>query len=212
MKNMRISKKLILGFSVGVVLAVILGGISVYSALNLDGTYTDLVAFYDERLVVLLQVETNFMDARRAISYIGTFVGEPNAEEIIIQQSAIGETNFVNINAGIDRFITAVQNDKSFDEQAKTTRIDALENIRSLSEDWYNSFVVPCIQAAQTGNEEEYARILGDSDLLAISENMLAAITAMKETVMSTTAEKTAVQQMPRFSLSPYLLHYPPLS
>jgi methyl-accepting chemotaxis protein len=190
MKNMRISKKLILGFSVVVAFALILGLISVYTSVNLEGTYSDLLAFYDERLIILEKIKVDFMDARRAISYIGTFVGEPGAAEVIPVQIAAIESNMTKIDENTGIFLNAVRNDKSFTEQEKAEKEASIENVKTLAHEWYNSFVVPSNNAANTGNKEEFARVLGDADSLAITNKLLEALYTMEESAAQTTVQK----------------------
>lgn len=155
-KNMKISKKLFIGFGIIVVLTTILAVFSIYSAISIDSTYTHLIDFAEERLMALYRTDAKFTEARRALMQAGTYAGIDGGEETISNQTKMVDARIPEVHAELDLFLNLVENDSKLSADQKSEKAERVSNIKKLIDQWYNEIAVQASRSSIEGNRKDF--------------------------------------------------------
>jgi methyl-accepting chemotaxis protein len=158
--------------------------------MSLDRTYTDLIAFYDLRLLTLYQVETNFTYAQQGLAQMSIYIGHENALIYINDQHEAIEARIAHISSLLEIFKREVEQDHEFSAAEVGVTLNRLNEISNLASSWYNNAVVPITDAAVLGNYEEVYTVFQRTT--PIASNLIAAVANLKQTVIETAAHKNA--------------------
>ena len=190
MKNLKVSKKLLVGFGAVIILTLIFSVFAIYTTTNIDGEYTQLLEYNVERTSILQKVDGQFWMARRALSHMGVFAGLDDAEKNINAQMDIITQVIADIDSNLNKYIALVKEDKVFTEAEKNTRIALANDIDDLMRQWYNDVVKPVMQANLEGRRQAVIEIsisaapISNSlfgsvgDLLALADETTSTISA----------------------------------
>lgn len=184
MKNMKISKKLIVGFGTVIILLFILGIYAISTAISIDSKYSQLLDYPQRRLEILLRIDSKFITARRALSHMGVFAALEDASSNINTQREVINQAVKDINTELETYSNLLSNDKTLSANEKRDRIAAAANIRDLLTQWNTEVVGPVIQANLDGQRQEVIDI--SMKVASISNNLTNSISSLVELVETT--------------------------
>lgn len=174
MKNMKISKRLTIGFGSLIVLIIIISIMAVTMATFIDNEYTYLVDFPEKRANTLLEVSSLVNSTRQTLSHMAVFSGLPDAEKNINAQSAVLEDTLEHLQEHLGEYEDLITTDYKLSSDEKNTRITALKNIRDLLDRYKKEVVTPVTQANLEGRREDVIAIAGA--VKQISEELISSI------------------------------------
>ncbi|MDR2904134.1 MAG: HAMP domain-containing protein, partial [Clostridiales bacterium] len=151
-QNMKIGKKLAVGFGIVLVLLVGLALFAIYTALKIDGNYTYLIDYPDTRRVLWTQTETETQLIRRSVSHAGFFFGTPEGDQNIDDMEATIAESFTDLNNTFSALRTSLENDVKKTEAERATLLAEVDECQSLSEQWSTGMVTPIINALRDGD------------------------------------------------------------
>lgn len=172
--NLKIGFKLALGFAIIVVLVITLSIISIRTANTIDDDYSYLLEYYQERADTLVQIQSNFLTARRALSQMAVYSGLENAEANIKGQSTQIDGLITDINSDFNEYKALVNSDPRFEDTDKAERIDTANNVLKLLDQWYNELVPAFTQANLEGNRQSAIDL--SNQYASISDELIAGI------------------------------------
>ncbi|MCL2498309.1 MAG: methyl-accepting chemotaxis protein [Symbiobacteriaceae bacterium] len=188
MSQMTVSKRLFLGFGLIIGLSLILSSYIVWSTVANDKDHSALIDFYDNRLMVLQQIEIDYADAKELMLLSGIYENTPGAEQIIDQLGEQLTGKSMSIRENLNKVADAVQNDPDYTPQDVMDRLNNVNKIHRSLDTWLNDVAYPIIQSYRAGDKEEGFRIY--TSTLAIADELQLAVTNMINTASRTADEK----------------------
>jgi len=159
MKKMKVAQKLILGFGIVISLSIVFAVIAIWSARTIDYNFTHLFEYPQQRYDALLKANNKISEIKYSVANMSIFAGFEGTEDSINRQLEVINQLLKQFNAEIDCYIDLVETDTEYTAIEKNTRINAANDIKSLSKRWYDEVIVPIKKANIEGNREEVIRL-----------------------------------------------------
>jgi methyl-accepting chemotaxis protein len=159
MKNMKISQRLVIGFGAVVLIVLVLGVVSVAMMIIVDSNYSHLIDYPVVRYEEISEVETDFMDARRAVSHMGSFAGLPGASDTINSMRSSVTASLENIKTHLAEYDRLIQADPVYTAAFKQEYSGITNKMRALLNDYETQMVEPFSRASLEGRREDAVAI-----------------------------------------------------
>jgi len=154
MKNLSVSKKLLLGFGIVIVLSIALTVVSIIALESTTTTYQNKLNYSQQRVQVVLGIRYDTMDLRRITTAVRADSGNVDRQ----QAHATSSGNIVaSMNEQLDRYIDLVRNDPALDPSRMDTLIQEAEAKRVLTAQYKRDLIDPNIAAGMEGDVESAA-------------------------------------------------------
>jgi methyl-accepting chemotaxis protein len=167
MRNLKVAQKLLIGFGAVIALTAIFAVVAVFSSLRIDTQYSYILDYPQNKLISLYDIDVELLSARGALRQMSVYTGLEGAEANINAQMNTIDQHVKTIEAELDRYIDLVQTDDELSASEKTEWIAQANNIRDLTSQWYNGFVVPIRQANLDNDRQEVERLYSQASHLA---------------------------------------------
>lgn len=152
MDNMKIQKKLLLGFGIVIVLAIVLTAFAVYSLNNVDKGYSDALDAPLNRQLAAGSAMENYTDLRRVVSAMGMYEGDKATLDKYLAETQEIHTLFMS---DANMYIDNVKNALALSEDEKQERMDGINKIIANVDEYMDKGVNAMYKAASGGKEED---------------------------------------------------------
>ena len=158
MKNLKMKKKLMVGFGIVIILSVVLAVMAIVSLNETKDNYQNKLDYSQVRVQTILEIYSEVLDLRRITSTIHAYSGD---ETRVRENAAASEGVFSSLYENINNYITLVQNDKALTAAQINELVGKAENMRATTQQYKRDLLDPTVAFALAGNtasiSENYA-------------------------------------------------------
>ena len=162
-KNMRINSKLILGFSIVIVISAFLAIYAVYGLTNVSDTYNDLLDYPLKRLEYSLEMKSELNDLRFFIRQAVLYSDDPQAVETYASRM---NESADNLRKFINQYESVLVNDRNLDPTVLRNRQNDLQTLKPTLDRYMSEFGTAIVAEARRGNFIESRDIITPAAVL----------------------------------------------
>ncbi len=166
MNNFKIRTKLLLGFSVVIVLAMVMGAVAIMNLTNDTNKFKYLIDFPESRINALLEAAGDFKEMRRCVASIAYFSDDP---QMVQSASDSFDVAFKNINSHIDAYITYVNDDPVLTQEIKTQRKSVITQIQDGIAHYKTDVYDKVMEAVDNNNPQIIAQYINQGSKIDVS-------------------------------------------
>ncbi|MCL2015180.1 MAG: methyl-accepting chemotaxis protein [Defluviitaleaceae bacterium] len=185
-RNAKIGKKLAMGFSITLLITVIISVIGVSGIAFVHTNYRDTIDYPIERFNVLGNIDLIVMDARRLI-----LVGVLNAGDNVAINDVEGNLNDSRSRLlfEINRFRTLMTNDPTVDDQRRALRLTQINTVEGYILEWLDIHVPQIMASSRAGDIDGAMNIVNSvmaNVFINVENNFFELYTELEESVDNT--------------------------
>jgi len=160
MSNLKIPKKLLLGFGIVIVLTAVLAIFALVALQTTSNNYRSNLSFSQERIQIALESKYISTDLRRITTAIRADSNMPDYETVVSRLQGHRDTTasiVANVNDLLDRYIDLTVNDRELTSEQIDELTQRAENKRAITQQYLRDLILVNIEYGLEGKLEEQA-------------------------------------------------------
>jgi len=174
MKNMKIGRKLTIGFGMLLVFTVIITIVGTISIFQVNNNYTYVLNYPNDRYSILRDLESDLLDLRRVVLQASFSTGNVPAVDALHSES---DTIYSSMRATIEEYTQSLWRDEEIEGATRNERLVELSELEWLIDDYMRHVLTPTFVAARADNFNQVSALLPLNT--AISDDMRAQFTGI---------------------------------
>ena len=161
MKNMKIRNKMFLGFSLIMVITIIITAFGGWQIIQVDSEYSYAMSYPRERVELLNALNLTLMDARRTMNRAAMYIHDPDDSIGGINRQAEGVANLrSHADDLFARYRHNITTETRMDQATQQAELAMLANYEAQVHRYFDYYIGGLIEAALAGNEVETIRLV----------------------------------------------------
>lgn len=194
MRNMKVSRKLLVSFAIVIFLSIVITAVGVFGITAVNSNYNNVLTGSNMRFRYIQSVYADMYNIRRVVGLTALFTGNSN---MINQYEAEADAIYVEIIGELEAFIATIDTDVNISPETAQLRRYQAEYLEVLVANYFTSTVRPVIAAARAGNQEAATALIYDNiGELENLNNYIADVLAQVQATMDGIGATTTAQSM----------------